>query len=90
MYETFRMIGALHEADLEREAAKRHLAAAFRAVRPSRDTKRRKITHALGWFSALSARIVPSSQRHLRSSANIGSPDPRLGISPDAVRPGDA
>lgn len=33
MHETYRMLGREHELDLEREARKRHLAAAVRAER---------------------------------------------------------
>jgi hypothetical protein len=33
--ETYRMLGSEHQADLEREAQRRHLAAAARASRPA-------------------------------------------------------
>jgi hypothetical protein len=47
MYETFRMLGEQHEADLEREANKRHLAGAARAARP---TPRRRRSSAHIWI----------------------------------------
>lgn len=40
MHETFRMMGEQHEADLEREATKHHLAAAVGRPRRSRNRAR--------------------------------------------------
>jgi hypothetical protein len=46
MDETYRMLGREHQADLEREALKRRLAADARAARPARGDGRRRKPHA--------------------------------------------
>lgn len=57
MDETYRMLGREHEADLEREAQKRALAAAARAARPAprpalAEPRRRE------WFGVVASRLT--------------------------------
>jgi hypothetical protein len=49
------MLGREHEADLEREARKRDLAAQFHSERPAR--KQRTLAHRGLWRLALRARL---------------------------------
>jgi hypothetical protein len=60
--ETYRMLGREHEADLEREAQKRALAAAARAARPAprpalAEPRRRE------WFGVVASRLTTFLQR---------------------------
>jgi hypothetical protein len=53
MYETYRMLGREHEADLEREALRRRQAAALRTSRRSGTPRRRRTLMLVGYVGAL-------------------------------------
>jgi hypothetical protein len=66
MDETYRMLGREHEADLEREAHKRHRAAAVKQNRESGPQRRRRTVAVVAYIGSLIRR-----SRRARSGLSV-------------------
>jgi hypothetical protein len=63
MDETYRMLGKGHQADLEREARTRRLAADARPARPARGDGRRRTRHSrIAFVPARLAALLPANR----------------------------